>query len=796
MLVLAAWLTVIAVSRTLAPAWTDVTEDGEFAFLPQDAPSRAAEVQFRQVFNDALASNVVLVVRRETSGSQGLQKSDEAFISEVLVPELRKIADLRPNVDSRGTISGDHLVSRLQWSGTRPYGELFNSEDKRASLIVLQLRTEFLDRRNEPLITKVEALLERLQRLPFDDPHAVPLGLDVSLSGTATFGRDIKSASADSARATKTWTVIVVVALLILICRAPLLALIPLSSVVLATLTSLALLSIAAESGWITLFRGLDTYVMVLVYGAGVDYCLFLIDRYREELDHGATIEEAVSRTLERVGAAITASAGTVMCGIGMMVFAEFGKFRQAGIAITFGIGVCLLVSLTLTPALLRLFGRWAFWPNLALQQSSGLSGWRARSDFTTRLVQFNALQKVWTEIGRLLRAAPAGFLAGSILILAPFAAVGVCWFGHLSYGLLSELPESAASVYGARALTSHFPAGESGVLYVLIRDENIDFTARRSLKAQQIIGELTRNIVNQQEELGLHTVRSMSNPAGRQRQLDTASRVVARVRGRKAYTSARDPSATRLELVFNTDPFARESISEFRTLRDRFPEFLPDELKDADVKFLGVTANLSDLKEVNDRDQIRIELLVVVGVFVILVILLRRPGICAWLMASVILSYLATLGITFMFFQAVDPAEFSGLDWKVPLFLFTILIAVGEDYNIFLMTRIDEETEQHGPVHGITVALAKTGSIISSCGIIMAGTFASLLAGSFVGMVQLGFALAVGILLDTFVVRPIMVPSFLMLLAQGKLGALSRLVGSAPNTDQHTDRESTSQRG
>ena len=230
--------------------------------------------------------------------------------------------------------------------------------------------------------------------------------------------------------------------------------------------------------------------------------------------------------------------------------------------------------------------------------------------------------------------------------------------------------------------------------------------------------------------------------------------------------------------MILHSDPFARGSIEEFRRFRACFADYLPEEIKDADFVFLGATPNLSDLKEVTDRDQIRIDSLVMLGVFVILVILLRRPGVCSYLMFSVFLSYLATLGITFMVFNFMDPVGFAGLDWKVPLFLFTILIAVGEDYNIFLMTRIQEETVQHGDVQGITVALQKTGSIISSCGIIMAGTFASLLAGSLVGMDQLGFALAVGVLLDTFLVRPIMVPAFLILLAQGRLGICSRLAG------------------
>lgn len=165
-------------------------------------------------------------------------------------------------------------------------------------------------------------------------------------------------------------------------------------------------------------------------------------------------------------------------------------------------------------------------------------------------------------------------------------------------------------------------------------------------------------------------------------------------------------------------------------------------------------------------------------GVYLILVILLRKPGICLYLMFTVLYSYFATLGFTFIIFKLTQGDAFNGLDWKVPMFLFTILIAVGEDYNIFLMTRISEEQKTHGPLKGITVALERTGSIISSCGIIMAGTFCSLLAGSLVGMDQLGLALATGVILDTFVVRPIMVPAFLVLLTTCRLGPISRMAG------------------
>lgn len=774
-IVVAAWLGLLVGSLLLAPPWAEVAENGEFAFLPPEAPSRVAEAQFTEAFDDTLASNVVLVVLRETTET-GLKKTDREFIREVLIPGLREIAGLPPDKDSHGD-DADHIVSRLHWFGAKTTGSLFDSDDGQATLIILQLTTEFLDQGNAPLIAEVEEFLEKVRRTPHKSAGEMPPGLDISFSGSATFGRDIIRESNSSAQSTERWTVILVVLLLIMIYRAPLLALIPLLTVVVATATSLSLLAVGAGLGWVTLFNGIETYVTVLLYGAGVDYCLFLIARYREELDLGGTIEEAVTRTLERVGAALTASAGTVMCGIGMMVFAEFGKFRQAGIAITFGLMICLAASLTLTPALLRLFGRWAFWPNVARQHMTGPTGWIARSDIPTRLAQANLLQRGWNRVGELLTRRPFTWWISSILVLVPFAAAGVFWFGHLSYGLLTELPETAPCVHGARALTAHFPAGESGLLNVLVTADGVDFNSTRDLKGNRIVRRLTENLLADKEQLGLHTVRSMTDPAG-QRPLSRPARIAAKTLGRKLFASSTNPSVTRLELILHSDPFARDSIEEFRRFRDRFAEYLPEEIADAQIAFLGATPNLSDLKEVTDRDQIRIDTLVMLGVFIILVILLKRPGICSYLMFTVFLSYLATLGITFLVFWALDPTGFAGLDWKVPLFLFTILIAVGEDYNIFLMTRIQEETVTHGDIGGITVALQKTGSIISSCGIIMAGTFASLLAGSLVGMDQLGFALAVGVLLDTFLVRPVMVPAFLILLAQGRLGVFSRLAG------------------
>ncbi|MBS0206568.1 MAG: MMPL family transporter [Planctomycetes bacterium] len=236
------------------------------------------------------------------------------------------------------------------------------------------------------------------------------------------------------------------------------------------------------------------------------------------------------------------------------------------------------------------------------------------------------------------------------------------------------------------------------------------------------------------------------------------------------------------MELTATLDPFSRDSMTHLSHIQHEIQELLKKNgAEGTRILMTGSTASIRDLKSVTDGDQIRIDILVVTSVFLILVVLLRRPSICFYLIITVLFSYLVALGATYSAYWAFT-ADFAGLDWKVPMFLFTILIAVGEDYNIFLMTRIEEEQKLFGPVDGVIHALQKTGRIISSCGIIMAGTFLSLAAGSLRGMCQLGFALAFGVLLDTFVVRPILVPAYLVLLNSGRFGRFGTFLGAHPS--------------
>ena len=245
----------------------------------------------------------------------------------------------------------------------------------------------------------------------------------------------------------------------------------------------------------------------------------------------------------------------------------------------------------------------------------------------------------------------------------------------------------------------------------------------------------------------------------------------------------------TRLDIVFEDDPFTRGSLDRLEALKAAVRAELPDRLAGADLAVIGPTASVADLAAVTDRDRRRINLLVLVAVAAVLFALLRRWALTAYLIATVVLGYLTTLGAVYALFWALDPAGFAGLDWKVPVLLFTILVAVGEDYNIYLVTRVDEEraaargpgvSEPTAAVRGIRAAVARTGAIISGCGLIMAGTFSSLTVGHLEGMVQLGAALTIGVLLDTFLIRPVLVPAYLVLLHSGGFGPLGPLLGAA----------------
>jgi putative drug exporter of the RND superfamily len=740
---LVGWIALLLAMRHFAPPWDEVAESGQFSFLPNDAPSIRAMDLFKAAFPNELAgSNVVIVLSRDDERSI---YEDKDFIEHDLRQGLIQIADREKG-----------RIARIRTLNDEGSGALLVNGYQNATLVLVDLTSEFLERSTWPVVNAIEKLIEDLRR-----EDKIPEGLQVALSGSAVVGRDMRRGELQSANAIELWTVWIVIGLLLIIYRAPLLALIPLVTVFFAVQVAVGLVSLMAKHELIALSETNRIYINVLSYGAGVDYCLFLIARYREELGRSRNLRDALANAIGNVGHTVTASAATVICGIAVLTFARFGKYHQAGITIPLSLAIVLVAALTFSTSLLRLTGRWVFWPQSAAKAMTAPA--------------------TWEKIGRALQRRPAIIWLATIFCMSPFAVVAVQNYNFLDYGLTKDLPPGAPSLEGIHALDEHFPAGLTGTITLLVRNNSIDFT---TTKGSRYIRELVARLEDRKKDLEIDDIRSVAQPLGISAAAKDLTSRLERLQNPDLIRKTRKQTltyyvsdaghfarhVTRIDIVSKLDPLSRSSIENLRKLEQVVQTQLPPQLQDSELNFIGSMASLRDLQDVTTSDMRRIEVAVPIVVFVILIILLREFVSSLYLIATVIFSYLATLGVTFAVFWLLDPAGFSGLDWKVPIFLFTILVAVGEDYNIFLMTRVHEEREAHGPIQGVTEAVVKTGGIISSCGFIMAGTFASLLSGSLIEMKQLGFALSFGVLVDTLVVRPLLVPAFLVLIRKNWL--------------------------
>ncbi len=768
--ILVVWLALFAVLGSVAPPWEEVAEDGQFSFLPADSPSRRADRLFNEAFpHDLISSSIVIVFSRESA--DGLESRDLQFIKDEVKPRLQEIAGIRDRGDVRpggdGAQSSDGgAISRIRAFDDKGVGALLISRDRQSTLVMLEMSNDFASRANRPAITAVENLLDELRR-----ENSIPSGLSVEITGSAVVGRDIGVAGETSAAAIQMATIALAAGLTLVVFRAPLLALIPLATLFFAMDVALKALALLARAHVIGLFQGVEAYSTVVVYASGIDYGLFLISRFREELVPPGDLARGVRNAVARVGAAIAASAATEIAGVGMLSFAEFGKFHEAGIAIAFSLLVMLLAVLTLTPALLRLIGTAAFWPQRAVPS--------AARDVPEGHSHRDRLQELWGRIAGVIARRPGMFWLATTAAMVPPAVFGVLNYNRLNYDLVGNLPHSAASARGMALLEQHFPPGAAGPVNLLIDNRSIDF---RTPAGFSVLQELTDRAYEDRQALQIADIRSLSAPLGvsphalPQVDRNLTGRLVAAGALRRIaeeYFVSRSPGlaghVARFELELSLDPFSEEALDVLDRMEGRLQGLLSDELRSgSDLNFSGSTPSLRDLKTVGARDRTRINVLVVASVVIILIVLLRRIVLTVYLVLTVLGSYLATLGVTVLLFQALDGAGFPGLDWTVPLFLFTLLIAVGEDYNILLVTRVHEEQQQLGTERGIATALTRTGPIISSCGFIMAGTFLSLMiAGQLAQMRQLGFALAFGVLLDTFIVRPILVPAYMLLVAR-----------------------------
>ena len=533
--------------------------------------------------------------------------------------------------------------------------------------------------------------------------------------------------------------------LLIFIYRSPFFFLIPLTAVAFAELASRALGYAITEMG-VTVNGQSSSILSVLVLGAGTDYALLLVSRYREELHRHEDKHEALAFALRAAGPAIVASALTVSAGLLCLSVAKVNGTAGLGPIGAMGVLVALVTMLTLLPAMLAIFGRRAFWPlvpygpagppppsrlaRLPLLRS--MDAWGRAWEIRHRADETHG---IWRRVGdRVARRPQRTAIVTAVVLL--IMALGTLNF---SSGLTQSdaFLDDVESIQGQELLAASFPAGSSGPLDVVTpRDQAEAVTA--ALRQDPDIAEVG------------------PNPAAG----DGGDRAL-------------------LNAVLKEDAYSTQAYDAIPRLRRVAKAAGGD-----DVLIGGTSAIEKDLRDAAADDTRTIVPMVLAVVFIILIILLRALVGPALLTLTVVLSFFAALGVGSIVFDVVF--GFPGSDPSIPLFAFVFLVALGIDYNIFLMARVREETLRHGTHDGMLRGLAVTGGVITSAGIVLAGTFAVLAVLPLAFLLQIGFLIAFGVLLDTFVVRSILVPA-LVLWADKRIWWPSRLAqddGASLRTD------------
>ena len=498
-------------------------------------------------------------------------------------------------------------------------------------------------------------------------------------------------------------TLIVVSIILILVYRSPFLWILPLFTAVTALSLAGTIVYFAAKANWLDLNGQSQGILSVLVLGAATDYALLLIARYREELHHHESRYDSMKIALKGVFEPILASGSTVIAGLLVLLLSDLSSNRGLGPVGAIGIASAMITVLTFLPALLVVFGRWIFWPKIP------------RFDDVDE-----QLSGTWAKIGNSVEKHPKRTWISTALLLTVLAGFS---FTLKADGLANTeaFTTRTDSVIGLEKLGEHFPSGEGSPVEIVINQSDLASATAALLTVGNVA--FVEPVVSGQKIPG--------QPTPPIKVVDGKILLNATLKVAPDSVEAR-----------NTIPIIREAVHKV----------------DKDILVGGGTAVQYDTDVASRHDNRLIIPVVLLIIGVILGLLLRSILAAGLLLLTVVLSFMATLGVCQLVFEHIF--NFKGADASFPLFAFIFLVALGIDYNIFLMTRVREESMKIGTRKGVIKGLTVTGGVITSAGIVLAATFAVLGVLPLVFLAELGFAVAFGVLLDTIVVRSLLVPA------------------------------------
>jgi RND superfamily putative drug exporter len=782
-----AWVGLIAAGVTWALMAGPATPTDAGSFLPADHPLNQANRLAREAFPRLNSQSQIVLIAHRPAGLNPGDFDWMGHIGEIVERQMQRTV-LSPAVA--------FLRHRLV------------STDGQAAMLVVNLPNNFISAAAAQAVDQFDTIVAA---------NPPPTGLTTEVTGTAGIGRDYAAATQQALHRTTWVTVLAVLAILIIVYRSPIGAFVPLISIGASVYVAFTVLRLLSRMG-LAISTMEHIFSVVLIFGMGVDFALFWIARYREELQEASDFNASAITATKLAGPAIFVSAATTICGLTTMLITQLTPTQNAGKVLAIVLTVALVASLTLAPALARLLGRALFWPR-------GFAG-------QTSLGQ----EHIWPRIAAVVTRHPVATLVVGVLLLG-IPALRATQL-EARYDSLSELPPGSSSLRGFNIATEHF---EKGQLYSnIILLEFADTTASVSE-----LHKLSRTLAQRVAAVkGVHDVYSLDAPLGRARagamgelgatmawlgssmgesqtrpasplagivgKLVPSQRIEEMAQLVRTYYLSDNPRILRFEVLIDTLPFSPEAMATMdhvtgvinavmteaspvepqgHALDPSEPEVghgqdspwraqaresasrtspPSSELKKAgkDVRRprvlqTGPTPYILAIRDISNHDQIRVRLFASLVIAVIVFTLIRDLPLTIFMLAATWLTYGATIAGTEWYFATF--MHENGLDWKVHLIVFVIIVAVGQDYNIFLVSRLFQEPPHLPDAEAARRAIVRTGSVISNCGLIMAATLGSLCVGRLGLLRQVGFALALGILVDTFFVRPLLLPSFFL---------------------------------
>ena len=757
------WLIVAVVLVLVAPQLASIYDNSGTGSIPSDAPS-------------TIAQNLQL---KEFPGSRGtpaiLVFYDRAGLNSADLAKVKQVSDWLTSTQKPSA------VTTVLSSYTVPQAaKQLTAKDNTTMTLVASLKDTAT---NDVVMSNVKDIRDYLTNVTKNTP------LQAHVTGPAGISVDAGLIFAGTDLPLLLGTVGLVLVLLILLYRSPILAFLPLLGVGWALQVVDALLGFAGKAGLFSISQQATSIMTVLLFGAGTDYSIFIASRFREELMVTQDKYIAMRTTMRAVGEAITSSAGTVILALLTLIFTFIGLYNSLGPTLAIAVAVMLIAGLTLVPALLVWLGRAAYWPFVPRYNAQET----AKPDVT-------ALRGFWGRLGAWTAKHRIAAVVSSVALLAIFTLGNIG--SQPSYNFLTAFRKPTDSGAGFSILQNHFPSGTLAPTTVLIKLRGESPDAYKHLTQIDAIN------VALQKVAGVATVQGPTRPDGNTPTVDPATlqsaiaslpeSVRTAIRSGKAPAQCEGPqcpppnpqldaiigayaastqnvspdnSTVQFSVVLKDDPYSVAAIDRIQPLHDALNKALQDnhlgstDATKGDVYLSGQTSLLADTAQYNQHDTLLIVPAVLILVGIILALLLRSLIAPLYLLGAVTLNYYAAIGLCGFIFQRIQGQD--GFNYVVPLYTFIFLVALGADYTIFLMTRVREESQKHGLEQGVPYAVSRTGGVITSAGLILAGTFAVLTTLPLTILYQFGVCVAVGILLDTFIVRGLLVPGLVLLLGK-----------------------------